>query len=219
MKIAVYPIIALQSVVVGYLDHGLMIKRLIICLSLLSVMPLAVAVPYSGPYAGVLIGASNMNYSSGNQGLNGASKDEQNRAWYIFAGMQFNRNFALQTGYMQFGEVKFEGINGVSGAKSDYSQKALEISGKLIYPLSSVATVYAKGGGAFVNLDRSPNSLASVANIPSSDKTKIKPIYGIGFTYEFYPGISGEVAWTEISGGNDIETSNFVGIGVNFAVG
>jgi len=177
------------------------------------------ALPFSGPYAGALIGSSDMNYTSGNQGLAGAAKDEQNRAWYVFAGYQFNRNFAINTGYLQFGEVKFEGINQVAGAKTDYSQKALEISGKLIYPLSSVATVYAKGGGAFVNLDRSPNSIAAVYNIPSSDKTKLKPIYGLGFTYEFYPGISGEVAWTEINGGDDIETSNFVGIGVNFAIG
>lgn len=196
-----------------------MFKKLILCSLLLTFTQYAAAIPFSGPYAGMLIGASDMNYTSGNQGLGGASKNEQNRAWYLFAGLQFNRNFALHTGYLQFGEVKFEGINGVSGAKSDYSQKALEVAGKLIYPLSSVATVYAKGGGAFVNLDRTPNSLASVTSIPSSDKTTIKPVYGLGFTYEFYPGISGEVAWTEINGGDDIETSNFVGIGVNFAIG
>lgn len=192
------------------------IKKLIVGLLISVATKFAIANPYSEPYVGILGGGSSMNYTSDNQNLNGASKDEQTLAWYLFAGYQFNQNFALHAGYLQFGNIKFEGINEISGANSEYSQKALEIAGKFIYPLSSVATVYAKGGGAFVNLDCSPNSLALTAS--SGDITKLRPTYGLGFTYMFYPGISGEVTWTEISGGSGIETSNFIGVGVNFAV-
>lgn len=179
----------------------------------------AYAIPYSGSYLGILVGASDMNYTSANQGFDSASKNEQNGAFYAFAGIQLNRNFALHTGYLQFADVKFSGINGVSGATSDYSQKALEMAGKLIYPLSSVATVYVKGGAALVNLDRHPNSTANAYNIPSGDTTKMRPTYGMGFTYEFYPNLSGEVNWTEISGSKGTENSSFVGIGINLAVG
>ena len=197
----------------------MMVKKVVIGVLLAALMQVANATQRMGPYAGALIGTSDMGYSSSNQGLFGASKDRKSRAWYAFAGYKFNQNFAIQTGYMQFGDVSFEGIRGVPHAKSDYTQKALEITGKLIYPLSSVATFYAKGGAAFVNLDRSPNNVAAVMDIPHNDKTKIKPFYGLGVTYEFYPNLSGEVAWQQISGGNDIETSNFVGFGVQFAVG
>lgn len=194
------------------------VKKLIVGLLISVAAKIAIANPYSEPYVGILGGSSSMNYTSSNQSLNGASKDEQTLAWYLFAGFKFNQNFALHAGYLQFGNIKFEGVNEISGANSEYTQKALEIAGKFIYPLSSVSTVYAKGGGAFVNLERSPNSLALTTDVSSGDSTKLRPTYGLGFTYMFYPGISGEVNWTEISGGGGIETSNFMGVGVNFAV-
>ena len=196
-----------------------MLKKLVAGAALLLASQSSLAISSSGAYIGFLLGTSDMNYTSGNQDLGGASKDEKNRTWYLFTGYQFNRNFAIHTGYMQFGDAEFEGIGGNSAAKSEYSQKALELTGKVIYPLSSVATVYAKGGMAFVNLDRSPNSVASVLSIPKGDKTKIKPMYGLGFTYEFYPNVAGEMAWMQISGGDDIETSTIIGFGLSIGVG
>jgi hypothetical protein len=193
-------------------------KKIILSCLLFSLAHVAYPIPYSGSYVGILVGSSDMNYTSDNQGLGGASKNEADGAFYGFAGMQFNRNFALQTGYLQFADVTFSGINGISGTKSDYSQKALELAGRFIYPLSSVATVYVKGGMALVNLDRQPNAVSATYTIPRGDKTKIQPIYGMGFTYEFYPNLSGEVNWTEISGSHEVENANFVGLGVNLAV-
>ncbi len=178
------------------------------------------AIPYkSGAYAGALVGGVNTDYSASNQGMQSASKSDSDYAWNIFAGYNFNRNFAIHFGYIQFSDVKFTGIDSISEARSKYSQKALEFSGKLIYPLSTVASAYIKGGAAFVNLDRSPNTAAAIFDIPSSDQTKIQPIYGVGIAYELYPNFSIVGEASQISGGDSIETSTIVGVGIQLAIG
>ena len=179
------------------------------------------AMPYkSGAYLGGLVGSTSTDYSVSNQDLGSAKKSDSDYAWYIFAGYNLNRNFAVHLGYIQLSDVKFTGINSIADARSEYSQKALELSGKFIYPISSVASVYVKGGAVFINLDRSPNTAASILDIPSSDKTSIEPIYGVGVAYELYPNFSIIGEAMQISGGsNSIEASTIVGVGIQLAVG
>jgi len=170
-----------------------------------------------GIYVGANLAHTDLDYSVSNQHLSPGSRDgHSGLGWSAFLGYQMNRNFALQADYVQYHEADFKNIRGVSGAKADYQQDVGDIVGKLMFPFGNGFNIFATGGVAYVKLDRDTNDIAKANNIKLSDKDTVRPTYGLGLGYDFYPGWSAQVAWTQIPSGGGIEQSNFVGAGLTF---
>lgn len=186
-------------------------------LSIFSVAALAAA---NGVYVGASLGQTDMDYTVSNQNLSpGDRSDHSGLGWSVNGGYQFNPNFALQMDYFDFHDAEFKNIYGVNGAKAKYEQGAIDAVGKLMYPFGNGFNIFATGGLAYVNLDRSVNSTAKAAGISLSDKDALRPTYGLGAGYDFYPGWSVLVNWSQIPGGGSIEQSNYFGAGLAFHFG
>lgn len=170
-----------------------------------------------GLYVGAGLGESNTDYSPNNQHYNPTnSYDNSGFGWTGYLGYQMNSNFAIEGGYNDYHEAKFSGIYGVDGANSTLDQQTLSLTGKLILPVGNRVGLFVDAGMAYVDLDRSPNSTAKSLGIKSNTDDALRPTYGLGASFDFYPGWSAVAQWNYISGGNDIESSGLWTIGAAY---
>lgn len=72
--------------------------------------------------------------------------DANDTAWRGFAGYQFNRNFALEAGYANLGEVTGQGD--LFGAPATYKRevKSWDLSAMLIFPVTGQLSILARIG-------------------------------------------------------------------------
>jgi len=139
--------------------------------------------PNEGPYLGAGLGYSTLdNNTLDRLDSAGANTDDSDTAYKLFAGYQFNPNFAVEAGYVDFGDFS------ASAAVPGYSAKA-EVSadgftaaliGKL--PIQNGFSVHGKLGmiawdGNYKESDSDGWSYSESAD--GSD-----PFYGIGAEYE-----------------------------------
>lgn len=173
----------------------------------------------TGSYAGLQIGQSESNYTAKNQKLTPASVEDKGAAWRGFTGYQFNQNFAVEGGYIRYATVDFKNALGTNGATAEVEARAADLIGKFIYPLNAFADIYMKGGLAIIRVDKHANSAAKSAGARLSGETVARPTYGVGATYEFYPGIALEATWMRIPEGSKVEDTDYYGVGLTFFFG
>jgi opacity protein-like surface antigen len=196
-------------------------SNLILFIILLISANTALATQVVGTYGGFHIGSAKTDYSVSEAGYAGASKSNNNNniGWDIFTGYQLNANLALEIAYMEFQKVKFTNIAGISSTKASVETKAADLVGKFIFPFSAMATLYAKGGLAYVQVESAENSVAIKNGFHNSNSHGIRPVFGVGGTYEFYPNLSADLYFAKIYGSGNIQDATFVGIGLLYAFG
>jgi OOP family OmpA-OmpF porin len=116
--------------------------------------------------------------------------DDEDTAWRIFAGYQFNRYLAAELGYHELGETS------TSAGKNE--GKAWELVAVASFPFTDKFSVYAKLGGYWGQLEG-----------PRDDENNTDVTYGVGLRYDFTRnwGVRGEwQRYSNIGGGNLIET-------------
>jgi hypothetical protein len=187
--------------------------------SLLMGMSLTAYAGQDGVYVGGTLGGSNIKASASSQNLNPASTDDSGFAWNVFTGYQMNSNFALEIDYTDYAEVSYKNVKGVSGANSKLDQQSLGLVGKLMFPIGAGFEVFATGGLDYVNVERKPNSLAKANGASTHSSNPLRPTYGVGAGYNFYPGWSLLVEWNQISSGGGVETSNYLAGGLAYHFG
>lgn len=138
--------------------------------------------PAEGPYLGAGLGYSQLD----NDTLDwlsdlGANTDDSDTAYQLFAGYQFNPHFAVEAGYVEFGDFS------ANAAMPDYSAKA-EVSaegftaalvGKL--PIQNGFSVHGKLGMIAWNGDYKESDSDGWSYSESTDGSD--PFYGIGAEY------------------------------------
>lgn len=172
-----------------------------------------------GPYVGLSLDHSSLNYTGSNQNLSPASKDNSGLAWNAFAGYQFMENFGLQMDFNDYHDASLNNVRGLRRADVDYDQKSLDVVGKFILPLTYGFNLFATGGLAYVDLNRDANSVAERNGIVLSDETMIRPTYGLGAAYAFNSHWAAQLAWSQIVSGGVVQRSNLWGLGVSYSFG
>lgn len=100
--------------------------------------------------------------------------DDEDTAYSGFVGYQFNRHFALEGGYADFGEIEPD----VLGSKLEASSTYLTAVG--IVPFTDRFSGYAKAGIGRWDLDTELPGL-----IGNNDDNGTDPTYGVGLQYRF----------------------------------
>ena len=143
----------------------------------------AAAQSESSFYIGGTVGQSTLKGSC--SGVDGC--DNTDTAWRILGGYQFNRYFAVELGYHDFGKA--------SGSLGDTKAKAWEVVGLASYPLTNEFSIYGKLGGYNGKLEA-----------PNGDETTNQVTYGAGARYDFTKqlGVRGEWQRYHAMGGDTV---------------
>jgi OmpA-OmpF porin, OOP family len=100
--------------------------------------------------------------------------DDEDTAFSVFGGYQFNRYFGVEAGYADFGKIEPD----VAGPALEGDSAYLTAVGTL--PVSENFAVYAKAGVHRWNVDTSLPGLTG-----NNDDSGTDPTYGVGAQYRF----------------------------------
>ena len=148
----------------------------------------------AGFYAGLSLGQSKADDACTGVSGPGVSCDDKDTAWKILGGYQFNRNFAVELGYTDLGEVSAtDGVDTVS-----IESTAFELVALGMMPIADKFSVYGKIGVYRGETDASaPGISISESN---TDLT-----FGIGVRYDFTRNLGVRAEWqkyTDVGGGD-----------------
>jgi OmpA-OmpF porin, OOP family len=170
---------------------------------------------------------SSNNYNEKNTGLAGR----------LFAGYQFDENWAAELGWARFSNtssnttstVKVNGTQMPSAANAKGTNKtdAFDLVGKGILPLQNNFSLYGKLGLAYLveRTDSSATVNKSGKKLPGSsfsDRTNsIFPTFGVGVAYDVTPNVVADVSWNRIQkiGSSNLNSTDFVGAGLSYHFG
>src|SRR5688572_28260140 len=134
----------------------------------------------AGFYIGAGIGRAEHKDFCNELGANIAC-DGKDFSWNVFAGYQFNRHFAVELGYQDFGKVTgtafFGGAPGVIASETT----AIELVAIAGIPLTDRFSVYAKGG--FFRFDS--DGFTTGAFVASANDNSTELTFGVGAEYGF----------------------------------
>ncbi len=162
-------------------------------------------------------GTTSSTSTSGNKGLGGR----------LFAGYQFNENWAVETGWTKFHNMSSRGtaVNGSTTVSASGTLKAdaLDVVAKGILPLQNNFSVFGKLGLAYL-MERAKVSLTGAGvSLSDSDRTnKVYPTFGLGVGYDFTQNVSGDLSWTriqKIGSNSSMASTDFIGLGLAYHFG
>ena len=186
-------------------------KKIIIAVFFTAAFTPLVVQADSGWYFGAGAGSLRTNIDDNsihvtNATASSVSKDETSTAYKLFAGFQFNRNFAIEGGWMDLGRVSATRtvtapFNGTATGKLKISGFNLDLVGTL--PINDSFSALARAGAlnSRVTNSRSATGAIVVVGAPEVTETTTQFHYGLGLQYDFSKqwGIRGEWERSKVS--------------------
>ncbi|KAF1723034.1 outer membrane beta-barrel protein [Pseudoxanthomonas wuyuanensis] len=117
------------------------------------------------------------------------SYDDEDTAFSVFGGYQFNRYFALEGGYADLGSLESDGVG------RDLEASSVYLTAVGIVPFTEKFSGYAKAGFQRWDLDAGIPALTGTGDDSGTD-----PTYGVGLQYRFNGNVAlrGEYSRFEI---------------------
>ena len=167
------------------------------------IVALALAAPAvaqdQGIYAGGSIGQMTAKDAcDGFNGVPGVTCEDSDTAWRALIGYQFNRNFAAEVGYVNFGQVEARGPGGTATIEAT----AFEVVAIGMLPVADRFSIYGKAGIYRGETDANVNTFALVTSVSESNTDLT---FGVGARFDFTRNIAGRVEWqryTDVGGGD-----------------
>ncbi|TXF13029.1 outer membrane beta-barrel protein [Pelomicrobium methylotrophicum] len=162
----------------------MMLKSSVLALAavgLVSAVPPAIAAdqPAGGGYIGASLGQSKINDVC--DGIVGTC-DDKDTGWKIFGGYQFNRYFAVEGGYVDFGKATATDVSLGTPISGDAEGWGLFATGLAALPINEQFGVFAKAGLAYTKADVT----VVVGGVSvSDDDSGTDLVYGVGAKFDF----------------------------------
>jgi OOP family OmpA-OmpF porin len=150
-------------------------------------------------YLGLSAGQSNSQISEDTTntslfGLGNASlqsHNQQDTAYKIFGGYQFNRNFSLEGGYFNLGKFTYNALSATVGPlNGTYEVEGLNLDAIGTLPLNDRFSIFGRIGAQYAYTHDTFNSIGLLpagAINPSKYDTNLK--LGLGLQYDFNPSV------------------------------
>jgi OOP family OmpA-OmpF porin len=150
-----------------------------------------------GWYGGISVGRSKVDIDDSFVAVAGATassitKDEKDTGYKLYAGYQFNRNFALEGGWTDFG--RFSATNTVTAPAAGSLRSTIKASGLHldaigILPIQSGFSLFGKIGTIYTTTKGSDTTTGAVVLLPGANpnprRREWNLKYGIGAAYDF----------------------------------
>jgi OmpA-OmpF porin, OOP family len=136
----------------------------------------------AGGYVGGSFGQSTASCDVGGVGL---SCDDKDTAWKVFGGYQINRNFAVELGYANLGEISITG----GATRITVETTAWDLVGVGIFPINNQFSIYGKLGVYRATVDVSSNVGGS------GDDSANGLTLGAGVRYNFTRNLGLQAEW------------------------
>ena len=157
-----------------------------------------------GAYAGGSIGLTTIDICGQ---LTGATTcDDEDTGFKLFGGYKFNRNLAVEGGFVDFGEISAS--NGP--ATVTVSSDALFAAAVGILPVSSKFSVFGKLGFFMWDLTGTGTGIGTI----SDDGTDL--LIGLGLGFDITERLTIRAEWEDYDGGGDGVTFLSAGLQYNF---
>lgn len=173
---------------------SLAVAALMLCASASSM-----AADQQGWYMGAGVGAAK-NKLSNSQFRNDTSVKDTDTAFKIYGGYQFNKNWAAELSYINFGKFRssstYEYVDiSASSENLEVKSSAIALSGVGIMPLSENFSIFGKLGMAIKTTKATETMLRPgqtstgqpAQGVYTSNNTSIIPLLGFGTEYRFSP--------------------------------
>jgi OmpA-OmpF porin, OOP family len=138
----------------------------------------------TGFYAGLSIGQSAVDDACTGIGGPGVSCDDKDTAWRILGGYQFNRNFAVEVGYSDLGEVSASGPGGSASIEST----AIEVVAVGMLPIADRFSLYGK-----IGMYRGETDATAPGVSVSESNTDLT--FGVGVRYDITKNLGVRAEW------------------------
>lgn len=177
----------------------------------LAVVGLASAITFVGPafaqdtgfYIGGALGQAKVDVDC----TGATSCDDKDTSWRIFGGYQFNRNFAIEAGYIDFGEASASGPTPPFGTTSVTQEAtAFDVVAVGMLPLMDRFSVFGKLG--FYRADTDVSVTNTVLGSVSESDSNTDLTFGVGVRYDFTRNLAVRAEWQRYSdvGISDLES-------------
>lgn len=169
---------------------------------LLGIITGAATAADSGSYAGISVGQSKTQMSSGDIdstwanlgfGATATSLDSTDTGWKFYSGYRFNKSFAIEGGYVDLGRfgLSTSRPSGVMTGKANPAKGGLFVDAVGIVPLRNDFSVFGKLGGYWVVSELQAAGSGSADNFDKNYGIH----YGLGGAYSFTKTLSVRLEW------------------------
>jgi OmpA-OmpF porin, OOP family len=147
-------------------------------------------------------------------------------AYRLAFGYQLNENLAVEMGYRRFSntDIGVSTANYTVGASS--KERAFDLVGKSIVPITHQLSVYGKLGIAYVKPNSQGYSSGATATsykvVTHDYSNTLEPTFGLGISYALKPNVPIDFSWNRIQklgGDNHAPSSDFYALGVSYYFG
>jgi len=161
-------------------------------------------------YLGAELGGCDLHYRHTPDAV---SVDDQGFAGRLIAGVDVNPNLALELGYTLYQNPEFKYF---LGQTTDFSQQSVDFLAKVSLPVSCNMNLYAKAGLSYVHRDDAEIVSNNVIIKINDSDDHLRPMLGVGVSYEFNRKVSGTVGYYRTFGSDDLGDADFYGAGLTF---
>ncbi|MCD6038967.1 MAG: hypothetical protein K0S27_367 [Gammaproteobacteria bacterium] len=134
----------------------------------------------------------------------------------LFMGAVINKYAAAEVGYTHYGPSTYKPSPSALSNTPSISENGVDLVGEAMYPFKNVALL-GKLGVISIKQTRS-GSLQPLPPAQSSGSSQhVRPLIGIGASYEINPNWVTDLSWTRaLKGGGGFQNADFIAVGLSY---